>query len=32
VNGKVDVGAYEVQPAPGPAPAPEVVVTPKFTG
>jgi hypothetical protein len=32
VNGKVDVGAYEVQPAPAPAPAPEVVVTPKFTG
>ena len=31
VNGKVDVGAFEVQPAPAPAPE-VVVVTPKFTG
>ena len=30
VNGKVDVGAFEVQPPP--TPAPEVIVTPKFTG
>jgi predicted outer membrane repeat protein len=32
VNGRVDVGAFEVQaPAPGPAPAP-LVITPRFTG
>ena len=30
VNGKVDVGAFEVQPPP--TPAPEVIVQPKFTG
>ena len=29
VNGKVDVGAFEVQL---PAPAPEVIITPRFTG
>ena len=34
VNGKVDVGAYEVQtlPAPGPTPEPEPTPEPTFTG